>query len=281
VQGPSTNSNVLKKIQKDNWESIVMFAGGSGVAPMLQTINYYLKSFQPLFLVWVLKSPKHNYVEEIDLDELSKRSKGRLKWIIIYSSSKAPSKQRRGGAKNISIDSTSDNTKETAMKNVKNFASNLAAKLSHKQKVEDLIALSRSQGSSGGSKGSKADDKSLSFYMNSSNLNLCNSFWSQAGQCTYHEFDHELISEVIAASKPDKNHRLNFIWENDIFFDSVDKVYTLDEDKSEKDDSKEKILKENANKNTLLAVSGSPRFNEMVQGSLRKLGFEENQIILF
>lgn len=54
----------------------------------MQLIDFYLSegSCPLLYLVWILKSPDHGYQESIGLDSRVKRSRGKFKWLIVYSS---------------------------------------------------------------------------------------------------------------------------------------------------------------------------------------------------
>mmetsp|Transcript_13448 Transcript_13448/g.25308 ORF Transcript_13448/g.25308 Transcript_13448/m.25308 type:complete len:1223 (+) Transcript_13448:3-3671(+) len=89
AQGPKTNPKILEKCSPDRWRTIFMLAAGTGVSSMLQLIDYCIsaKSCSRLYLIWILKSPDHDYQDVIGLPSRAKRSKGKFKWQILYSSS--------------------------------------------------------------------------------------------------------------------------------------------------------------------------------------------------
>lgn len=84
---------VEKAMAADRQKPIVLIAAGTGISPMIQLVDFYIKEqeklkfFPPIFLIWILKSPEHNYREWIGLNERVTQSKRKLKWVIIYSSS--------------------------------------------------------------------------------------------------------------------------------------------------------------------------------------------------
>ena len=88
AQGPGINTRVLDKIDSFEWKTVVMIAGGTGVSPMIQLINYYLwlgvSEMPYLFLVWNLKSPNHGYEHILGLEDLERRANGKFKWTINY-----------------------------------------------------------------------------------------------------------------------------------------------------------------------------------------------------
>lgn len=91
AQGPKVAPKTLYKAESEKWKSVVMLAGGTGITSMLQIIDYYLEEQKGyghcpfLYLVWVLKSPGHNYHSSLGLRERIRKSKGRLRWITVYS----------------------------------------------------------------------------------------------------------------------------------------------------------------------------------------------------
>jgi hypothetical protein len=110
VQGPSINPTVLESIASTDRSKIVtMFASGTGVAPMLQLIDFYsspsrLNSAPLLFLVWVVKGAEHNYSEWIGLEEKAEQLRGKFRWIIVYSSSmKGGNEKSKHTSKRVSI----------------------------------------------------------------------------------------------------------------------------------------------------------------------------------
>eukprot|EP00980_Cylindrotheca_fusiformis_P016407 scaffold4891_cov140-Cylindrotheca_fusiformis.AAC.4 len=98
IQGPTVNPDVLNSITSINRNTIVtLFASGTGIAPMLQLIDFYcapsrVESAPHIFLVWVLKGPEHDYSEWIGLDKKVNRMRGKFRWITVYSSSRRKAK---------------------------------------------------------------------------------------------------------------------------------------------------------------------------------------------
>ena len=95
AQGPRTSPKTLECVRPEKWRTVVMIAAGTGVASMLQLIDYYLSRIElpHLYLIWILKSPDHSYLEAIDLSSRAIRSNGKFKWLVVYSS--APKNLRR------------------------------------------------------------------------------------------------------------------------------------------------------------------------------------------
>ena len=93
AQGPKINPRAVSIFKNQDWKSVILLAGGTGVASMLQVIDFYLarkrrgEEVPRLFLLWILKSPANNYQEILGIKARVKRSRGRLKWVIVYSSS--------------------------------------------------------------------------------------------------------------------------------------------------------------------------------------------------
>ena len=94
AQGPRINTRLLDKIDSFEWKTVVMIAGGTGVSPMIQLINYYLwlgvSEMPYLFLVWNLKSPDHGYEHVLGLEDLERRAKGNA-----YANRKNAQQQRK------------------------------------------------------------------------------------------------------------------------------------------------------------------------------------------
>ena len=91
AQGPKVSPPVVNMFSKPTWNSVVFFAGGSGIAPMLQVIDFYLEKEHRdeipfLFLVWVVKSPAHGFHETLGITHRIRASGGRLKLLTIFSS---------------------------------------------------------------------------------------------------------------------------------------------------------------------------------------------------
>lgn len=93
AQGPKINPRAVSTFKNQKWKSVILLAGGTGVASMLQVIDFYLSKNRRgeegprLFLLWILKSPANNYQDILGIKARVKRSRGRLKWVIVYSSS--------------------------------------------------------------------------------------------------------------------------------------------------------------------------------------------------
>jgi hypothetical protein len=106
VQDPKINPPTIEKVDQEQWKTVVMLAAGTGLSPMLQLIDHYLASYDEegrgnrrrLFLVWVLKSRKHAYPEAVGLEERARRSNGRFKWVVVYSSTHTSRGLARAGA---------------------------------------------------------------------------------------------------------------------------------------------------------------------------------------
>jgi cytochrome b involved in lipid metabolism len=88
AQGPRTSPKTLESVRPEKWKSVVMIAAGTGVASMLQMIDYYLSrtDLPFLYLIWILKSPDHSYLDAIDLSSRAACSNGKFKWLVVYSS---------------------------------------------------------------------------------------------------------------------------------------------------------------------------------------------------
>ncbi|CAB9503323.1 Dual oxidase 1 [Seminavis robusta] len=99
VQGPTVCPSLVQTFQDARWESIVMIAAGTGIAPMLQVIDYLLVESEErvrspatgkpvrMFLMWIMKGPEYNYGKQLGLDRRVQHSRGRFKYTVVYSSS--------------------------------------------------------------------------------------------------------------------------------------------------------------------------------------------------
>ncbi|CAJ1928336.1 unnamed protein product [Cylindrotheca closterium] len=93
IFGPTVNPKVLQQLgTTPRSKSLILFAAGTGIAPMLQLIDFYspkrMKDSPSIFLIWILKSPMHNYNEWIGLGEHVKVFKRKFRWAVLYSSKK-------------------------------------------------------------------------------------------------------------------------------------------------------------------------------------------------
>jgi len=93
INGPLYCSNeFLNKIDDgvNNYKKVFCIAAGTGILSMIQIINHYLFRLDQkevrFYLIWLLKSPKHNYGQILELDELSRKSGRYFKCAIIYTS---------------------------------------------------------------------------------------------------------------------------------------------------------------------------------------------------
>jgi Cytochrome b5-like Heme/Steroid binding domain len=98
AKGPVVNPSIIQRFENLAWETIVMVAAGTGIAPMLQVIDRYLsrsasktdastKSFPRMLLVWVVSGPGYDYSESLGLEKLIGETRGAFRYTIIYSSS--------------------------------------------------------------------------------------------------------------------------------------------------------------------------------------------------
>ena len=96
VKGPHLNRDNIEIIDQNGFKlkSILMFAAGTGISPMLQIIDWYVLKYYnrlnstirkenwkgpQIYLVWVLKSLKHNYVKYIGLEKYARDLSGIFK----------------------------------------------------------------------------------------------------------------------------------------------------------------------------------------------------------
>ena len=101
AQGPTVNTNTLKLFKQVEWESVVMIASGTGIAPNLQAIDFYLAMLDPkspsyspdkpiprMYLLWLIRGPEYDYGEALGLDRRVKMSSGNFHYTIVYSPKK-------------------------------------------------------------------------------------------------------------------------------------------------------------------------------------------------
>ena len=101
AQGPTVNTNTLKMFKQIEWESVVMIASGTGIAPNLQAIDFYLAMLDPkspsyspdkpiprMYLLWLIRDPQYDYGEALGLARRMKNSRGKFHYTIVYSPKK-------------------------------------------------------------------------------------------------------------------------------------------------------------------------------------------------
>ena len=72
-----------------------MFAGGTGILPLMQILDHYLHRGESaqFFHAWFVKSPKYIFEAILGLKELEKKSGGCFKWVVFYTSNKTEEEQ--------------------------------------------------------------------------------------------------------------------------------------------------------------------------------------------
>lgn len=93
-KGPLVNNKTIEKLM-EGWKDVVMFAAGTGISPMLQLMDFFTNggsgslevACPQMYVVWIVKDQEHNYTDILALQSRARRSHGRLKYTIIYSSS--------------------------------------------------------------------------------------------------------------------------------------------------------------------------------------------------
>lgn len=94
VKGPAVNPSTIQRFDNTDWGSVVMIAAGTGIAPMLQVIEFYLSSppnrAKPrLFLLWIIKGPEYDYSQSLGLQQQVERSRGLFSFTVVYASCEA------------------------------------------------------------------------------------------------------------------------------------------------------------------------------------------------
>uniref|UniRef100_A0A7S1B5D1 Cytochrome b5 heme-binding domain-containing protein n=1 Tax=Corethron hystrix TaxID=216773 RepID=A0A7S1B5D1_9STRA len=94
IQGPNINPTTLQILDSTNWKTLVLVAAGTGICPMMQTINHFYDqikssdeslSYPKIFLVWFLKNKESNYIDIFGIKEKAKKMKSNLKWVVLFS----------------------------------------------------------------------------------------------------------------------------------------------------------------------------------------------------
>jgi len=101
VQGPrNVRDEFWDKIDDGvkQYKTVFMLAAGTGILPLIQIIDYYLFVRQNIqfFLVWLIKSPKHDFERILGLSERERKSSGYFKWVAFYTSRHNEEKHQQG-----------------------------------------------------------------------------------------------------------------------------------------------------------------------------------------
>ena len=118
VRGPYIMSSVLDKIDGHRWKNVLLLASGTGIAPMLPIIDYFLdplgknirESTPPkskydgrprILLVWILKSKTHNFEGSAQLHKWLENHPWNFAYLVLYSNSAMfPSAPRKRDVEN-------------------------------------------------------------------------------------------------------------------------------------------------------------------------------------
>lgn len=241
-QGPLVSHRTIQMIDQ-GWKTVIMLAAGSGISPMLQVIDNYMKGFAGqnfprrssqwprMFIIWFLKSHHHNYADMLGLESRARRSRGRLRYTIVYSSSvDTPSSSETGsdqqgdstkgaedvtalyeessrsGISRVSKTSTYSDSSNTARKHHSKWApgkllnnnpahrakQTLKARLAKQSmNIQDLIETAHRNKT-------KADHDSTSKSF-STGVTINASFWRENGRAFTRRLNQEMIDEILGS----------------------------------------------------------------------------------
>lgn len=264
VFGPTINPKVLEQISATlPNDTVILFAAGTGIAPMLQLIDLYspkrVKETPHIFLIWLLKNPQHNYNEWIGMEDQVKVFKGKFRWAVLYS---APSTKSGtgmvGGAKQ----------KQKKSNRRRYSTAKLGEMLSEDPNVFDKrlkegVTLDESS--------LRGDESNRSVSERNGSIEVNDAFWSVYGnKCMSLKLNQEIVSGLLAATKAEVLHK------------GVDGTSSKTFKAASNKSLNESITEPQTGKKNMVAyVCGSPGFDDSVRNWLSNSDFPSEKITDF
>jgi len=102
IKGPLMCRDIfLQKIDDGikQYNTLLLMAAGTGITSLMSILNYCINGHDQkgprIYLIWLVKSPKHDYSKMLNLDDLVDKSSGRFKYAVCYTSRKEEDKSFR------------------------------------------------------------------------------------------------------------------------------------------------------------------------------------------